>query len=163
METLTIDHGNGNSTTYQLVEDGGNLPIAYHAETPKAVVETMERLRKNGTRIRLYYGDVATGRDWLEENDVTGRIGLSRGHKARFPILIATERSIGGSPILDHCIVKIKAAGAIAYIAANYQQPKIEVVPSDTEVYSHMLKINGKIYSRHRSERSAKVLKSKLS
>jgi hypothetical protein len=123
MKHLTINHSNGNSTTYQLIEDGGNLPIAYHAETPANIIEVMERARKNRTRIKLSYGDINTGKDWNEEFDVTGYIGLSKGYEARFPILVHNARSMGGGSILDHCIVKIKESKGkiVLFQAANYQ------------------------------------------
>lgn len=165
MEKLTIDHQNGHKTDYQLIPDGTDLPIAYHAETPKQVIDVMERLRRNRTRVKLHYGDVNTGRDWNEENDVTGYISLSRGHKARFPILVYNERSMGGGSILDHRIVKIKGAGGhIYYQSENYIQPVIEIVPSDMQPeYKFNLNINGKLYSRHKTERQANLLKKKLS
>lgn len=97
MNTLTIEHGNGNLTTYQLIQDGNNLPIAYHVETSAKVIEVMERARKNKERVKIHFGDVTTGKDWNEENDTIGIIGLSRGKNARFPILLHNARSNGGA------------------------------------------------------------------
>lgn len=166
MKTLTIDHKNGNSTTYKLIEDGNDLPIAYHIETPDELVTVLEHLRKNKTRIKLHYGDVKTGKDWNEENDVMGTIGLTRGHKARFPILLNNARSMGGGTILDHCIIKIrhtKGGWDVIWRAKNYKQPQILVVPSDLPQYQAALEIDGEIYSRHKTERAARLLMLKLS
>ena len=163
MNTLTIKHSNGNETTYQLIQDGNDLPIAYHVETSAKVIEVMERARKNKERVKLYYGDAATGKDWNQEHDTTGKIGLSRGRDARYPILVYNSRSYGGGSILDHCIVKIKIEGRVYYQHPNYQQPILEVVPSDMPEYSHNVNINGELYSRHKTERAAKMLKTKLS
>ena len=43
------------------MEDGQNLPIAYHEETPKEVINALEFARKNRIRVKLYFGDVKTG------------------------------------------------------------------------------------------------------
>jgi len=165
MRTLTIDHKNGHSTTYQLIEDGDNLPIAYHLETKPEVIAVMERARKNRQRIKLYYGDVETGRDWHEEHDTIGYIGLSRGRDARYPILVYNEASHGGGSILDHCIVKIKEAKGnyVLYQAKNYQKPIIDIVPSDLPEYQYNTNINGELYGRHKSLKSAQICKAKLS
>ena len=47
--------------------------ITYHDETPKAVIDILERVRADRTRIRIHYGDVRTGRDWLDTCGVAGR------------------------------------------------------------------------------------------
>ena len=46
MKTLTINYNKGNAITYKLLEDGQNLPIAYHEETPKEVINALEFARK---------------------------------------------------------------------------------------------------------------------
>lgn len=124
METLSINHSNGNSTNYQLLKDGNNLPIAYHSETSKQVIEALELARTKQIRVKIHLGDVATGKDWNEQFDVTGYVRLSRGNKARFPILVYNTRSFGGGSILDHCIVKIVTSkgNSILYTAKNYNQ-----------------------------------------
>lgn len=164
MKTLIIDHKNGHSTTYQLIEDGQNLPLAYHAETNKGVIDTLEYCRKNRIRVRLHYGDIETGRDWNEEHDVMGYVSMSKGHKARFPILVYNERAYGGGSILDHCIIKICAAKGkrILYKAENYQQPVFDIVSSDLPEYGFNVNINGQLYSRHKTEKQAKNLIKKM-
>ena len=42
MKTLTINYNKRNIITYKLMEDGQNLPIAYHEETPKEVINALE-------------------------------------------------------------------------------------------------------------------------
>ena len=97
--------GNGHVIVYQ--KAGG---IYYHRATPQKVLETLELVRSSRQRIRIYYGDAHSGRDWLEEWDVEGTIGCSMG-PLKVPLLIKTPRSLGGPAILDHCIVQIKLAG----------------------------------------------------
>ena len=87
------------------------------------VTEILERCRRHGTRVRLYYGDVETGRDWGEFNDVAGRIGRSMG-PVKILILLHNASSIGGSGILDQCIVRIRYAnrknGGNLYLHPKY-------------------------------------------
>lgn len=82
----------------------------YDARTPSDVIGTLESARASGARISVHYGDTdgaTAGRDWLEDSDVCGRVGRSTGPQ-RIPLLIASRRSLGGSPLLDHCIVRIR-------------------------------------------------------
>ena len=150
---------------YQLNEDGDNSPIAYHLETKPEVIAALERARKNRQRIKIYFGDAETGKDWHGEHDTIGYVGLSRGYEARFPILVYNERSHGGGSILDHCIVKIKEAKGnyVLYQAKNYQAPVIDIVPSDLPEYQYNTNINGELYGRHKSLKSAQICKAKLS
>ena len=85
----------------------------YHDETPLAVIDVLETARRTNARIRIHYGYTTTkdgqptGRDWYEENDVTGTVGRSSGPQ-KVPIILANSRSTGGGSILDHCIVRIR-------------------------------------------------------
>lgn len=101
---------------------------SYHPTTPAAVIRILENSRKSGTRLRLHYGDDKTGRDWLEENDVTGRVGRSSG-SVKIPILLHNSRSMGGGGILDGSIVKIRAArgGAVLWQHPKYHLPRIQL------------------------------------
>jgi hypothetical protein len=159
MQTVTISHNNGHSTTYKITDSG----TAYHIETPEQVVSVLEAARQNGTRLKIYYGDTETGRDWNEELGVTGRIGRSTG-KVKIPLIIHNCRSIGGPSVLDHCIVKIKrlSDGHILYQHKTYQPPQIEITNSEVPGYNFSLIINGTTYSNHKTERQAKILKAKL-
>ena len=166
MKTLTIDHKNGHSTTYQLIEDGGQLPIAYHLETPQEVINVLERCRKNRTRIKVYLGDIEIGRDWNEENYVTGYIGLSKGSEARFPILVHNERSMGGGSLMDDNILKIKESKGkrVLYCNPIYKAPAIEIQEGSTlDGYSYTTLVDGKVFGYHKSLESAKRLQTKLS
>lgn len=78
----------------------------YKDETPREVRTVLENARATGDRLRIWYGDTATGRAWQEENDVLGKIGRSCG-RIRVPLLIHNRNSMGGHAILDHCIVRI--------------------------------------------------------
>lgn len=87
---------------YSITQDG----TYYDVRTPSAVVDVLERCRRERVRVRVWYGDAATGRSWDEENETTGYIGRSTGmHK--IPLLIHNARSTGGGGLLDHCVVKV--------------------------------------------------------
>lgn len=83
---------------YQVVNE-----TSYDARTIPEVIRILEACRQDRTRIRVHYGDVVTGKDWI---DVTGKVGRSMG-PIKVPLLIHNCRSLGGGALLDHCIVRI--------------------------------------------------------
>lgn len=78
----------------------------YNDETPRAVVNALERAQRERFRVRVWYGNTDTGRAWAEEHDVTGYIGRSTG-RVKIPLIVHNTRSMGGPGLLDHCIVRI--------------------------------------------------------
>ncbi len=91
---------------------------SYHVDTPQRLMEVLDTLRENRTRITIDYGDTATKESWHEVYDITGHIGRSTGDY-KIPLLIKTSRSYGGGAILDNCILSIRHAnkknGGIIY------------------------------------------------
>jgi len=81
----------------------------YKIGTPEGVIEVLKRARNDDTRIKLTYGDIKTGKNWNEENDIIGYVGRSTG-PIRIPILVYNKRSMGGGSILTDCIIKIEHA-----------------------------------------------------
>jgi hypothetical protein len=77
----------------------------YNDSTPLAIVKILEESRRTRKRIRIFYGDVKTGRDWGDP-PMRGHVGRSTG-TCKIPLLIRTARSMGGEGILDHCIIRI--------------------------------------------------------
>jgi hypothetical protein len=80
----------------------------YDPNTPSKLTSVLEEARRNKTRLRLFYGDRETGRDWNEENDIEGYLGRTMG-SIHAPILLKTKSSSGGGIILSACIVKVVA------------------------------------------------------
>ena len=115
---------NGRVIDYKIIQE-----TAYHIDTPDRVVMLLERSRQERIRLRLYYGDKETGRDWCEVYDTVGYVGRSTG-RIKIPLLIKTSRSSGGGAILDNCIVKIEYANKakqgrrVLYQHPNYHLPK---------------------------------------
>jgi hypothetical protein len=100
---------------------------SYHTDTHDEVVNVLENAMANHIRIRVYYGDAKTGRDWDESYDVTGYVGRSTG-KVKVPLLVYNSRSLGGTAILDHCIVKIVRTAGKSLL---YQHPNYHLLKKD--------------------------------
>lgn len=129
----------------------------YHQDTPAAVIDVLESVRRNGTRIRLSYGDVETGRDWLEEWDVQGRISRSMG-PVKVPILLARTTSVGGPALLEHCILKIRQTGKggrVLYRHPRHHQPTFTVQPSSVPGYQAEVLANGEVHARFKTTAQA--------
>jgi hypothetical protein len=80
--------------------------MTFKEQTHPKVKELLELLNHSRRRVRIWYGDVETGKSWNDEYHVTGTIGRSTGI-AKIPLMVANRRSHGGGAILDHCIIRI--------------------------------------------------------
>jgi hypothetical protein len=126
----------------------------YSTETPAAVVDALENARASGARIRVFYGDAATGKSWHEEHDVLGRIGRSMGagpNPMRVPLMIANARSSGGPALLDSCIVAIATApGRFTYRHPTLDLGAWTVAPSDEPGYCESAIVDGTTHANFR-------------
>lgn len=128
-----------------------DLGTWFNFDTPAKVRSILERYRKSGEKIRIFYGDTNTGCDWLEENDVVGTVGRSTG-KMKIPLLIA-DGEYGGPGILDACIVRMidVASRRELYRHPAYHQPELAIVAkpeperSGKFVYTHDVQAGGKL------------------
>lgn len=102
----------------------------YNKETTQEIIDIIDRLFINRTRVILDYGDTKTGKSWGESFDIKGRIGRSTGTE-KIPLLVFNARSMGGGGLLSHCIVKITESkgGKVLYRHPNYQPFKQETKP----------------------------------
>lgn len=91
----------------------------YWFDTPDRVIQILDGAMKNHERIRVFYGDTETGRDWCEFFDTIGYVSRSCGN-FKIPLLINNSRSIGGTSILDGNIVKITIDKVVVYQHPNY-------------------------------------------
>lgn len=109
-------------------KQGGFEETWFSPGTPAPVREILERYRKSGQRIRLYYGDPETGRDWLEEYDTIGQVGRSTGI-TKVPLLLTRRNASGGGAILDDCIVKLQDVETkrVLWQHPGYSQPELKV------------------------------------
>lgn len=69
--------------------------------------------------VRLCLGDPATGRDWGEDLDVTGFLGLS----GDLLILLPNSRSSGGTVVHSESIVKLMVRGTTIWQHPTYNRP----------------------------------------
>ena len=110
--TQVIHFGNGDSFEY-INYDGTWFRYGKNIKNEGWKYKENEKLWKvlsslvhSGRRVRIWYGDMETGRSWNEEYEVTGTIGRSNG-KIAIPLLIKNSRSYGGGALLDDRIIRI--------------------------------------------------------
>lgn len=122
----------------------------YHDTTPPEVVTALESARRTGAKVRLFFGDKETGRDWLEEWDVYGKVGRSMG-PMKIPLLIKTCRSMGGGAISDDCIVRLIVNGREVYRHPKYHVG-FTIRETQTEPgYTHAVDVGGKNHANFKS------------
>lgn len=107
-------------------EKHGNL--FFPVGTDANVIRVLNDCYDQKTRVRLHYGDAKTGRLWLEEHEVIGRVGRSTGD-IRVPLLIKSSRSYGGGEILAGSIIGIQEVKTRRWLyrADNFQNPELEI------------------------------------
>lgn len=133
----------------------------YYSEgTNKRIIEILERARIFNQKIRVFYGDITTGRCWNDEFDTMGTIGRSSG-TIKIPLLIKNSRSSGGGGILDNCIVRITIDKKNVYKHKNFHQGMFTMQEvNDGELlqngYTHEVLNDGNTHARFTSEDKAK-------
>ncbi len=145
---------------YKLVNN-----VSFSETTPNEVCNILANAIKDSRkqRLKIYYGDVNTGKDWNEEFDTIGYIGLSTG-TVKIPLLILRKNSFGGGAILDNCIVKIKdiKTGSTLYQHEKYISPKVEIKDSVDSNYKYETSINDVLHGRHKTLRSATICANRI-
>ena len=99
----------------------------YPLGTPKAAIQTLDSLGGEKTRVKVALGDPITGRDWLEEFGTTGYVTRTGG--AHVVMLVHNTRSMGGSPLISECVVRIASSrkgGRVYFQHPNYHAPTEE-------------------------------------
>lgn len=130
---------------YALLDDDATW---FDARTPTKVQKVLETARKSDDIMRVFLGDTATGRDWLDEYDTIGRIRRSAG-TMKSPLLVPAGE-YGGPALLTHCILRIinVTTGEECYRHPNYQLPKMELHEAasydQAEGYTHCVKVANK-------------------
>lgn len=80
----------------------------YSYKTDHRCIEVLERFRNSKDLIRVFLGDPETGRSWLEESHIAGRIGRSTGKPDwKIPLIVGPGED-GGPGLLDACIVALQ-------------------------------------------------------
>lgn len=131
----------------------------FDKRTPRGVIDSL--LETKGL-IRIHYGyteadskDGQTaqgwpvGQDWLEENDVTGKLGRSTG-PIHVPLIVPAGTD-GGPAILDHCIVRIRTLGKNPreiYRHPKYGWGKLTLGPVKDAGYVEAVYSNGELHAQ---------------
>ena len=126
----------------------------YREGTPRQVIDALENAMHTEKRVRLFYGDKETGRDWGDENEVAGTIGRSTG-TIKIPLILAKRTSPGGPGILVDCIVRLIVNGREVYRHPKYHQPAYTVEASDLDGYAARVDADGKTVARFKTETGA--------
>lgn len=120
----------------------------YHAKTSRKVVDELEAARLLGKPVRIFYGDPLTGKDWLEEKDVEGKLGRSMG-PLKVPGLVTRARF---DLIIDHCVVRLHVAGREVYRRPLYHQPALAEGPSGSDSKPYGVFDDGKIHAAFKTD-----------
>ena len=141
-----------------------DTPIVFDEKTPDGVKNVINLYLHNDKRIRVFYGDIVTGKDWGEEWETVGYVGKSTGWKP-CALLINNRRSLGGGAI-SSAIVKIMDVQTkkVLYQHPAYNQPVYTVFepPSkigDTDMkkagYTHGVYADGSNVANFKNEKAA--------
>ena len=115
MKIIKEKLSNGNTLTYRVEASGTAYEIKsiLHDGTVEefpqvtdSLIQVLEQCRQYKNRVRIWYGDIKTGRSWNDEYDVTGTIGRSSGN-IQIPLLINNRRSFGGEALLTARLIRI--------------------------------------------------------
>jgi len=118
------------------IDAWGQSPLSrktcFDPATDSKAARVLERCRENDTKIRLIQGDTETGRTWLDEHDVVGRIGRSTG-ALKVPLLVEPGAD-GGTAILTACLLAIVEwkSGVWLFRHCRYRAPNLLIRPSDS-------------------------------
>ena len=123
----------------------------FDKNTPEDVVDILLRyMYDTSVRIRLFYGDTKTGKDWCEEYDTMGYVGGSTG-KVKIPLLINNRKSSGGHAILTGSIVSITIDKFEVYRHPKYHIGKVEVKATELPNLPYGVWISGKNYANFKT------------
>ncbi len=102
----------------------------YHPRTTREVRLALENARINRLRVRLFFGDPATGLDRMELADTVGYIG-HQGAELQHPVLLAKPGDRHGVRIHDAAVVRITAVDhhCALYQHRHYHLPVLNYVP----------------------------------
>jgi hypothetical protein len=133
----------------------------YDKGTDAAVIQALEAVRAEDTRVRLFRGNTETGEAWSDEYEVCGYIGRSVGPIC-VPILLNNKRSRWGGAVLTGSIVGVQYRTRSGAIAWTYKHPRLNLGewtwhPADAEAGKHAeARRDGKLHARFATEEQAR-------
>lgn len=112
--------------------------------------DALLRAAVNKTRLRIFYGDSLTGRDWLEEMDIFGEVAVSKGNgqtSVYLKSMVGTrQRRV---PLMANNIVRLVDMDTmeVVYSHRNYHSPAMRIIYNpdrvDLNYEVEVLKPNG--------------------
>ena len=123
----------------------------FDPDTPVKVQAFLEAYRKTNSKVRIFLGNPETGKDWLEEFDVYGRIGRSMG-PIKVALLIGYGEQGGGAILTANILRMVDAASKReVYRHPLYQEPVFKIESSSVPGYPHAVHVNGENQSRFKT------------
>jgi len=155
--------------TFEIVTDSSNRKYkkyndtCYYENTPESLIYTLDALRENGRNVKVYLGDRETGKVWNEEHDRMGHIGRSTG-SIKIP-LICHPLSYGGPALLSDSVLKVMAIDNKSVLWQNdkFIKPEVTIKYRPLNKYKWQVYIDGELYGKCKTERQAKLLRTKMS
>ena len=131
----------------------------FSVNTPLQVRNAIVHAHSNLLRVRIHLGNKETGKLWLEEHDIIGRIGRSTGSQ-EIPLLIPRANSHGGGALLDHCILGIQCVEGRAWLykAPNMVLPELYIIKAtaNAEGLPFAVYREKEVQARFKTEQKAK-------
>lgn len=134
-----------------LAASSDTLGTWFAPNTPVAVQKLINRLIHSGETVRIFHGDRKTGRSWMEENDVIGRVGRSTG-TLKIPLLVSEQDNYGGALLEDSIIRVIRCSdGKNLYRHPGFHVPPMQIVEKEHPQYAASVLVEGVVAARFKS------------
>ena len=130
--------------------------FTFSDNTSEKVKQVLTSCYNRKNRIRVVYGDVTTGKSYLDEYDILGYVGKSTGVKP-MPLLINNSRSFGGGSILTSSVLKIvdTQSKQVLFQHENHVMPVLTKEISSYSDYLYDVIYDGVLVARFKTEKQA--------
>lgn len=138
------------------VKNAHSTGFYFDSKTSEPVKQAIAYAYSCELRVRIFLGDIKTGKAWAKENDVIGTIGRSMG-PCKVPLLIHNARSHGGGALLDSCIVAVfhTGAGHAIYKHPSFNPGLWTVAPADLPDYLESAFCDGVLHASFKKPEQA--------
>ena len=119
--------------------------LYFDKDTDIEAALVLNSLFKSRKRVKIYYGDKESGRNWNEIFGIFGYVGRTTGTK-KAPILVYSKRSYGGGLISTGSILAIRESsinGSFLYEHSKFVKPSVSILKEDEGEYNVL--IDGKL------------------